>query len=485
MQIDAHAVSVRAFGQLVPPSACDHIQVEDTDKATQELNKARTTRPNAEEFKRFLASGWGEQDDVNTTLVAAAPFAAARRARLSEQFPGVRIVVPAGDLKVRSNDTDYRFRPTSDFAYLTGLGADFEPGAVLVMTPVDDAGHDAVLYVIPPAGHDDEGFYADPRSGEFWIGRRPGLAEFAAMTGIATAPLKDLPKGTRITGQPTKAVHKALSEMRFVKDEYEIQQLRDAVDATIDGFARAVRELPRAMEHKRGERVVEAAFDGHAREEGNAVGYETIAASGAHATTLHWIRNDGQVRNGDLLLLDAGVEVESLYTADITRTLPVNGTFSPVQRRIYEVVLEAADAGFAVARPGAKFIDVHLAAMEVIEKRLTEWGIVPDAEDPEAKLYRRWMVHSTSHHLGMDVHDCSAAKRDLYLEGVLEPGMVFTIEPGLYFKAEDLTVPAELRGIGVRIEDDVLVTADGCENLSVALPRDPDAVEAWMARLRG
>ena len=456
--------------------------MEDTDKATQELNKARTTRPNAEEFKAFLASGWGEPDDVKTTLVAAAPFAAARRARLSEQLPGVRIVVPAGDLKVRSNDTDYRFRPTSDFAYLTGLGADFEPGAVLVMTPVD-AGHDAILYVIPPAGSDSEGFYADPRSGEFWIGRRPGLAEFAAMTGIATAPLKDLPKGTRVTGQPTKAVHKALSEMRFVKDEYEIQQLRDAVDATIDGFARAVRELPRAMEHKRGERVVESAFDGHAREEGNAVGYETIAASGAHATTLHWIRNDGQVRSGDLLLLDAGVEVESLYTADVTRTFPVNGTFSPVQRRVYEVVLEAADAGFAVARPGAKFIDVHLAAMEVIEKRLTEWGIVPDAEDPEAKLYRRWMVHSTSHHLGMDVHDCSAAKRELYLEGVLEPGMVFTIEPGLYFKAEDMTVPAELRGIGVRIEDDVLVTADGCENLSAALPRDPDAVEAWMAAL--
>jgi len=466
--------------------------VEDTDKATQDLNKARATRPTAEEFKKFLATGWGEPEDVKTTAIAGAPFASARRATLSAEFPGVRIVVPAGELKVRSNDTDYRFRPHSDFAYLTGLGVDFEPGAVLVMTPHDadsttgaDAGHDAVLYLIPPAGTDSEGFYADPRSGEFWIGRRPGLAEFEAMTGIETAPLKDLPGGIRLANHPTKAVHGALSELRFVKDEYEIQQLRDAVDATIEGFARAVKELPRAITHKRGERVVEAAFDGHAREEGNAVGYETIAASGDHATTLHWIRNDGQVRSGDLLLLDAGVEVESLYTADITRTLPVDGTFSPVQRRIYEIVLEAADAGFAVARPGAKFLDVHLAAMEVIEKRLTEWGIVPDAEDPEAKLYRRWMVHSTSHHLGMDVHDCSAAKRELYMEGTLEPGMVFTIEPGLYFKAGDLTVPLELRGIGVRIEDDVLVIEDGCENLSAALPRDPDAVEAWMARLRG
>lgn len=466
--------------------------METTDKKTEELNKARATRPTAEEFKKFLASGWAAPEDVKTTAVAGAPFASSRRARLSAQFPGVRIVVPAGELKVRSNDTDYRFRPHSDFAYLTGLGLDFEPGAVLVMTPVPDADpghdallHDAVLYLTPPAGTDSEGFYSDPRSGEFWIGRRPGLAEFEAMTGIVTEPLKQLPGGIRLANHPTKAVHKALAEMRFVKDEYEIQQMRDAVDATIEGFARAVKELPRAIEHKRGERVVEAAFDGHAREEGNAVGYETIAASGDNATTLHWIRNDGQVRSGDLLLLDAGVEVDSLYTADITRTLPVDGTFTPVQRRIYEVVLEAADAGFAVARPGAKFLDVHLAAMEVIEKRLTEWGIVPDAEDPEAKLYRRWMVHSTSHHLGMDVHDCSAAKRELYMEGTLEPGMVFTIEPGLYFKAGDLTVPLELRGIGIRIEDDVLVTEDGCENLSAALPRDPDAVEAWMARLRG
>ena len=463
-----------------------------TDNDAQELNKARTTRPTAEEFKRFLASGWAEPEDVKTTAVAGAPFAASRRARLSAQFPGVRIVVPAGDLKVRSNDTDYRFRPHSDFAYLTGLGLDFEPRAVLVMTPIEgaDAGHDAalhdtVLYLIPPAGSDNEGFYSDPRSGEFWIGRRPGLAEFEAMTGIATAPLKELPGGIRLSNHPTKAVHRALAEMRFVKDEYEIQQMRDAVNATIEGFARVIKELPRAIEHKRGERVVEAAFDGHAREEGNAVGYETIAASGDNATTLHWIRNDGQVRSGDLLLLDAGVEVDSLYTADITRTLPVDGAFSPVQRRVYEVVLEAADAGFAVARPGAKFLDVHMAAMEVIEKRLTEWGIVPDAEDPEAKLYRRWMVHSTSHHLGMDVHDCASANRDLYMEGTLEPGMVFTIEPGLYFKAGDLTVPAELRGIGIRIEDDVVVTEDGYENLSAALPRDPDAVEAWMARLRG
>jgi len=460
-----------------------------TEETTKKKNEARSTRPSSEEFKAFIAAQWAEPTDLATTLTAAAPYAAERRRRLSALFEGKRIVAPAGDLKPRANDTDYRFRPLSDFAYLTGLGADYEPGAVLVMDPrggKDDAasGHDATLYLIPPAGREDEGFYSDPRSGEFWIGRRPGLAEFAAMTGLATASLTELPKGIRLASQPTKVVQRTLSEMRMVKDAYEIQQLRDAVNATIAGFERVARELPRAIEHKRGERVVEATFDGHAREEGNAVGYETIAASGPHATTLHWIRNDGQVRRGDLLLLDAGVEVESLYTADITRVLPIDGEFTAVQQRVYDVVLEAADAGFAVARPGAKFIDVHNAAMDVIEKRLNEWGIVPPAEEDDARLYRRWMVHSTSHHLGLDVHDCSAAKRELYMEGELLPGMVFTIEPGLYFKPDDLAVPVELRGIGVRIEDDVLVTEDGCENLSAALPRTADAVVAWMARLR-
>jgi len=464
------------------------------EESAENTNESRAARPKSEAFKEFIAQQWADPEDVHTTAIAAASFAADRRARLSEQFPGERIVIPAGDLKVRANDTDYRFRPLSDFSYLTGLGGDHEPGAVLVMEPREVPPsrpgatarhvHDATLYVIPPAGRDNEGFYADPRSGEFWIGRRPGPAEFEAMTGIETKPLKELPGGIRLSRHPLRKVGTALSMMRMVKDEYEIQQMRDAVAATIAGFERVVAELPRAIAHKRGERVIEATFDGHAREEGNAVGYETIAASGPHATTLHWIRNDGQVHEGDLLLLDAGVEVESLYTADITRTLPISGQFTEVQRRVYDVVLEAADAGFAVARPGAKFRDVHDAAMAVIERRLGEWGIVPDHEDPEAKLYRRWMVHSTSHHLGLDVHDCAQAKRDLYMDGLLEPGMVFTIEPGLYFKPDDLAVPVELRGIGVRIEDDVLVTADGVENLSAGLPRDADAVEAWMARLR-
>jgi Xaa-Pro aminopeptidase len=283
------------------------------------------------------------------------------------------------------------------------------------------------------------------------------------------------------------ALVEALSELRMVKDPYEVEQMRLAVAATVAGFEDIVRALPRATTHARGERVIEGAFGARAREDGNAVGYETIAAAGDHACTLHWIRNDGPVEPGQLVLVDAGVEVESLYTADITRTLPVDGVFTAPQRQIYQAVLDAADAAFAVVRPGARLRDVHTAAMEVIAARLEAWGWlpVPAAESlaPQGQFHRRWMVHGTSHHLGIDVHDCAQARRETYLDGRLAPGMIFTIEPGLYLKADDLTVPPEYRGIGVRIEDDVLVTRQGAENLSAALPRTPDDVESWMAAL--
>jgi Xaa-Pro aminopeptidase len=277
----------------------------------------------------------------------------------------------------------------------------------------------------------------------------------------------------------------ALSELRLLKDEWEIAEIKKAVAATINGFHEVVKVLPRAITHDRGERVVEGAFFARAREEGNDLGYDTIAAAGNNATILHWIRNNGRVNAGDLLLLDAGVEADSLYTADVTRTLPVNGSFSGIQRKIYQAVLDAADAGFAAAQPGAKFRDVHTAAVTVLAERLDEWGVLPvsleEALSERGQHHRRWMPHGTSHHLGLDVHDCAQAKRELYLDGILTEGMVFTIEPGLYFKNEDLAVPEEYRGIGIRIEDDILMTADGPVNLSAALPRKPDEVESWMA----
>ncbi|APF41595.1 aminopeptidase P family protein [Neomicrococcus aestuarii] len=493
----------------------------------------RSQRPSSSAFKEFMASQWAPASTDVAGLDASAPFAAQRRSALSAIFPEDRLVIPAGPLKVRSNDTDYRFRPHSAFAHLTGLGLDHEPEAVLVLEPVaagtGDSGsnHVATLYFRPMAGRDSEEFYSNSRTGEFWIGRRPTLEEFQARLGLPTlhmdlhledAITKDAgPKefgGKRIrlmrdvdltcdalvdTSRINTNVDleesdgfdaqlaEAVSELRLIKDEWEVEQMRSAVEATINGFHSVVKALPRAVEHKRGERVVETAFFAHAREEGNDLGYDTIAASGNNATVLHWIRNNGQVNTGDLILVDAGVEADSLYTADVTRTLPVNGTFSEVQRRVYQAVLDAADAAFAVAKPGAKFRDVHAAAVKVLAENLDQWGLLPVslevALSEEGQHHRRWMPHGTSHHLGLDVHDCAQAKKELYLDGVIQPGMIFTIEPGLYFKADDLAVPEEYRGIGVRIEDDVLITEDGNINLSESLPRSPDDVEKWMRGL--
>lgn len=487
-------------------------------------------RPSSPAFRKFIASGWGPRPDAPPPRLESATYAGPRRAHVSAALPGERLVIPAGVLRTRSNDTDYRFRPHSAFAHLTGLGTDREPDAVLVLEPrtgsPDGPSHSPILYFRPRAERDSQEFYADSRYGELWVGVRPSLAEVEAETGLecrhldelADAVTKDVGEGegavrVRVVRGADPAVEavvdearttagvdreqaqsadtelaRVLSELRLVKDDWEIGQLRLAVEATARGFADIVRALPEAVAAQRGERVVETAFESRARREGNGVGYDTIAAAGPHACTLHWITNDGDVHEEDLVLVDAGVEVDSLYTADVTRTLPVSGTFTEPQRRVYQAVLDAADAAFAAAKPGARFRDVHAAAMKVIATRLHEWGLLPgtveESLEQDGQFHRRWMVHGTSHHLGIDVHDCAQARREMYLDAELVPGMVFTIEPGLYFRADDLLAPPELRGIGVRIEDDVVVTADGVENLSGMLPRRPDDVEAWMASLR-
>lgn len=496
-------------------------------------NENRSTTPGSTGFKSYISSQWADRTDVLPPAREQAPFAAARRERVSAMYPGQRLIIPAGRLKQRSNDTDYAFRAHSAFAHLTGWGSDAEPGAILVLEP-NGNGHDATLYFRERAGRDSDEFYANPEIGEFWIGPRPSIEQVASELAVAVRGIAELagvfdgvdsetlvvrgadplvttqvdearlrfaaekalstnasdsPFSLEINGEhePDNQLARDLSELRLVKDAYEIDQMRLAVAATARGFDDVIRDLPRSSSHERGERLVEGVFNTRARVDGNTVGYDTIAASGPNACILHWTRNDGPVVPGDMILIDAGVEVDSYYTADITRTLPVNGTFTEVQRRVYDAVREAADAAFAVARSGVLFRDVHAAAMGVIARRTADWGLLPvtaeEALEPDNGHHRRYMVHGTSHHLGLDVHDCAQARREMYMDGVIEPGMVFTIEPGLYFQPDDLTVPAEFRGIGVRIEDDILITTDGAENLSAAIPRTSSEVEAWIASL--
>lgn len=468
-------------------------------------NSNRSTTPQTENFLGYIMSGWAPCDDALPPQREAARYAAKRRARLGTQYVGKRLVIAAGAMKQRSNDTFYPFRAHSAFSHLTGWGSDSEPGAVLVLDPVDPVDsvdsvdpvdpvddapgsartHEATLYFRERAGRDNEEFFANPEIGEFWIGARPSLAQVAADLGIRTAPLEDFKSGSADLTLENDDFARAASELRLVKDAYELAEMQAAVDATARGFDDVLSELSRAVAETRGERVVEGVFNLRARLDGNTVGYDTIAAAGAHACTLHWIENNGPVREGELMLLDAGVELDSLYTADITRTVPISGTFSAVQRRVYEAVLEAADAARAIVRPGIIFREVHGEAMKVIERKTREWGFLPEAsEGDDTPYHRRYMVHGTSHHLGLDVHDCAQARREMYMDGKIEAGMVFTIEPGLYFQPDDLTIPEEYRGIGVRIEDDIVVTEDGCVNLSAGIPREADAVEAWVQAKR-
>ena len=457
-------------------------QDENPDKGA-----TRSRTPHSKEFLEYISSGWADKAATNIATDKVAPFAKKRRQAVAKAFPDKVVVIEAGAPKTRSNDTEYRYRPHAAFAHLTGWGSRTVADSVLV---IDTKQNKDILFLRPTAGKDSDEFFANSAIGEFWVGARPTLEEIASLLDIETRDLAELDaflEGTDKLDLENQKLAQFVSELRLIKDSYEIEQMRIAVAASVSGFEDIVRVLPKSVGIPKGERVIETAFFARARQEGNDLGYDTIAAAGKNACVLHWISNDGEVKANELVLVDAGVEADSLYTADITRTLPVSGKFTPAQKEIYLAVLEAADAAFAIAKPGIKFREIHAAAMKVIAQKTSDWGILPvsaeESLDENKQFHRRWMVHGTSHHLGIDVHDCAQARKEMYLDAELKEGMVFTIEPGLYFHEDDLLVPENFRSIGIRIEDDVLVTASGVENLSRALPRDPDEIEAWMAKL--
>lgn len=478
-------------------SAADPLPPEGTDErpGTQGHDQ-----PVPEAYAAFMRQGWGDRE-LDLPPHPVAPWAAQRRTRLGETFPGERLVVPAGNFKVRANDTDYRFRPDTAHTYLTGNQTS---DAVLVV--FGDAGGEAILFARPRSSRQSDEFFRDRQYGELWAGRRPSLKEMSDSLGLEVRHLDELPERlrgsakTRVLRGVDASVDalvaaddgrdadlaRVLSEMRLVKDEWELEQLAEACDITTLGFADSVREWDNVLKY--GERWVEGTFFRRARAMGNDIGYDSIVGGGRHATTLHWIENSGPITPGELVLLDMGVEGKNLYTADVTRTLPIDGTFTPLQRDLYTLVLQAQQAGIDAVRPGVSFLAPHDAAMTVLAHGLEDLGLLPcsaeEALSPDSRVYARWTLHSTSHMLGMDVHDCAQASPEAYKEADLAAGMVLTVEPGLYFQEDDLLVPEELRGIGIRIEDDIVVTADGHRNLSEALPREPGAIEEWMGALR-
>ncbi len=477
---------------------------------TQSTPKASHDSVNPPNLISFMLKNWKPAFGKMPAPIRNLANFKKRREALTKLFPGELILIPTGHLKVRANDTHYSFRPSSDFYYLTG---NMEPDCVLAFMPEGYAGHKHVLFVEPNPGKTDATFFTDRIKGELWEGARLGVPESCVKYGVQdTRGLPELeafvksmapaaPKGVRIlrdhsamleawVGRASPEQRKkdqelatALSEMRLIKDKEEIKELASAVNSTKRGFEDVIRRLKTAKT----ERELEGVFYTRARMEGNDVGYGSIVASGAHACTLHWKKNDGAIRKNDLLLLDAGIEGNSLYTADITRTLPISGKFSREQKLVYELVLAAQAAALKAVKPGNDFMEPNRAAMRVLAHGLEKLGILPtsaeEALKDENQFYKRYSLHNVSHMLGLDVHDCAQARAEAYKFGKLEPGMVLTVEPGLYFQVDDMTVPAKFRGIGIRIEDDVVVTEKGSKNLSAGIPRTVKDIEAWMKAL--
>lgn len=428
---------------------------------------------------------------------------ARRRAAVLHALDGGVMVLPAASPRFRSRDTEYRYRPDSELYYLSGAT---EPGTVAVLTGGDDPRF--VLFV-----HDRDSeaeLWAGPRLGPDAAEERFGADAAYSLTELETRLPAFLKGGDRIhfrlggSGQIHRLVLAALEQarargarkgsgprgvldpgeildpLRILKDEHEIERIRAACSVSEAGHRAAMAAVAPGV----GEWVVEAEVNAAFRRAGAAgPGFDTIVGSGANGCVLHYAANGGTMREGDLVLVDAGAEVD-LYNGDITRTMPASGRFTPQQRAVYDVVEAARTAAIAVVRPGVPMSDVHDAAVSVLIEGLLSMGVIRgDAEEARAGAAQRsFFPHQTSHWLGLDVHDPG----DYAKAGVsrlLEPGMVFTVEPGLYFSGEGEDASA-FQGIGVRIEDDVLVTEDGHENLTDHLPTSAEDMERLVAEGR-
>jgi Xaa-Pro aminopeptidase len=427
-----------------------------------------------------------------------------RRRFLEAMGKGAVAIVQGARLVARSNDTDFPFRQDSDFRYLTGFD---HPHAVAVLRT--DGGPEYTLFVEPR-----------DREREIWNGYRPGVegakadfgaseahpidvldAELPRMLEHAERVFHMLGRDPRLDAKiaeifeslrrrsrqgliPASQVidpRSILHEMRLIKEPGEVELLRRASAITADGH----REAARVAHEGRFEFEVQAALEFAFKRRGSAgPAYGSICGGGKNATCLHYVANDQRLADGSLLLIDAACELDG-YASDVTRTYPVGGSFSGPQRAVYEVVLAAQLAALEAARPGVTLPELHNVSVRKLTEGMVALGLLSGNVDDSIKseAFRRYYMHGTSHWLGLDVHDVGP-----YTVGgkprPLAPGMCFTVEPGLYIAADDDQVPREFRGIGVRIEDDVLVTTDGHDNLTAGIPKDPDEIEALVSEGR-
>jgi Xaa-Pro aminopeptidase len=434
-------------------------------------------------------------------MIKQSEFAKRRKQLMRMAADDAILILPAAPERIRSKDTAYPYRQDSDFWYLTGF---VEPEAVLVLVPGRKHGECLLFCRERDAAK------------EAWDGPRVGQDGAISQLGMDDAyPISDLDDilpgllegRTRVyyhfgrdtdfdlkligwlnrvraqVRQGAEPPHEFLElghllhEFRLFKSKDEIKLMQRAADIGAQAQLAAMRAT-RAGAH---EYEVEAALQFEYRRNGAVASYEPIVGAGGNACVLHYRANDGVMRDGDLLLVDAGAEFQ-YYASDITRTWPVNGRYSKEQRALYEVVLAAQDAALAQARPGKAWIAGHEAAVAVLTDGLLSLGLLKGTlkHNLASEAYKKFYMHKTGHWIGLDVHDVGEYK----LAGdfrELEPGMVFTIEPGLYIAPGTKGVPAKYQGIGIRIEDDVLITKDGHQVLTGGVPKKVDEVEAVLA----
>ena len=410
-------------------------------------------------------------------------------------------IVPAAAERLRNNDSAYPYRQDSDFHYLTGFG---EPEAVLALIPGREHG-EAILFcrerdaereawdgpragaegAVQDYGMDDAFPIADiddilpgmieGRSRVYYHFGRD--AEFdVKLIGWVNRVRSEVKRGARAPHEFVALGH-VLHDLRLYKTRDELRVMRKAAKIASEAHVRAMRHArPGMNEHE-----IEAELLHTFRRNGAVPSYEPIVGGGVNGCVLHYRANNAPLKDGDLLLIDAGAEFQC-YASDITRTFPVNGRFSPEQRALYDIVLAAQRAAIAQVRPGRSFEAYHEAAVRTICAGLVKLGLLKGSVEKNIReqSYRRFYMHKTGHWLGLDVHDVG----DYRIDGEfreLEPGMVVTVEPGIYIAPDAKGVPAKWRGIGIRIEDDVVVTRDEPEVITSGVPTDPDEIEALMA----
>ena len=426
-----------------------------------------------------------------------------RRARLAERLgPRAALLLASPPEQLRNGDVHFKFRQDSDILYLTGFD---EPGTVVLIRP-DHPKTPFAMFVRP----------RNP-SEETWTGRRAGVEGAVARFGADVAyPIAELDarapellsgvddvhfcfgrdeewdaRVMRILGKmraserrgaraPVRLVDARLTlhEMRLIKSSDEITTLRRAADITAEAHTGAMRAARGGVKESEIEALIDYTFR---RRGGTGPGYPSIVGGGVNAVILHYVENSAALEEGQLLLIDAGCEVDG-FTADVTRTFPIGRRFSPPQRRIYEAVLDVQQAAIEAVRPGATIDAIHAQVVEGLTARLVDLGVLQGSIEAlvAEQAYKPYYMHRTSHWLGLDVHDVGFYS----IEGTarpLQPGMVLTIEPGLYVAPDATGAPDELRGIGIRIEDDILVTETGFENLTRATPKTVAEIEAVVA----